>query len=91
MAKRPDLSDHQQKIVGRYYANKDSIVETRLAEVVSELYMATAEGKQAALKRLWNSARAALKQKGVAQEQIDRIVDAQDIKALAALAGHVSR
>ena len=91
MAKRPDLSANQQKIVGRYYANKDSIVETRLAEVVSELYMATAEGKQAALKRLWNSARAALKQKGVAQEQIDRIVDAQDIKALAALAGQVSR
>ncbi|NRA58574.1 MAG: hypothetical protein HRU13_10730 [Phycisphaerales bacterium] len=91
MAKRPDLSANQQKIVGRYYANKDSIVETRLAEVVSELYMATAEGKQAALKRLWNSARAALKQKGVPQEQIDRIVDAQDIKALAALAGQVSR
>ncbi len=91
MAKRPDLSANQQKLVGRYYANKDSIVETRLAEVVSELYMATAEGKQAALKRLWNSARAALKQKGVAQEQIDRIVDAQDIKALAALAGQVSR
>ena len=91
MAKRPDLSANQQKLVGRYYANKDSIVETRLAEVVSELYMATAEGKQAALKRLWNSARAALKQKGVAQEQIDRFVDAQDIKALAALAGQVSR
>ena len=31
MAKRPDLSANQQKIVGRYYANKDSIVETRLA------------------------------------------------------------
>ncbi|MFI4881645.1 MAG: hypothetical protein ACIAQU_03565 [Phycisphaerales bacterium JB064] len=91
MAKRPDLSANQQKIVGRYYANKDSIVETRLAEVVSELYIATAEGKQAPIKRLWNSARAALKQKGVADAQIDRIVEEQDLKALAALAGHVSR
>ncbi|OAB63882.1 hypothetical protein AY599_25900 [Leptolyngbya valderiana BDU 20041] len=91
MAKRPDLSANQQKIVGRYYANKDAIIETRLGEVVSELYIATAEGKQAALKRLWNSARAALKQKGVAQAQIDAIVDNQDIKALAALAGNVSR
>ncbi|MFI4917753.1 MAG: hypothetical protein ACIAS6_14765 [Phycisphaerales bacterium JB060] len=91
MAKRPDLSANQQKIVGRYYANKDAIVETRLAEVVSELYIATAEGKQAPIKRLWNSARAALKQKGVAQAQIDAIVDNQDIKALAALAGNVSR
>lgn len=91
MAKRPDLSANQQKIVGRYYANKDSIVETRLAEVVSELYIATAEGKQAPIKRLWNSARAALKQKGVADAKIDRIVEAQDLKALAALAGHVSR
>lgn len=91
MAKRPDLSANQQKIVGRYYANRDSIVETRLAEVVSELYLATAEGKQAPMKRLWNSARAALKQKGVADAQIDRIVETQDLKALAALAGHVSR
>lgn len=91
MAKRPDLTANQQKIVGRYYANKDAIIETRLGEVVSELYVATAESKQAALKRLWNSARAALKQKGVAQAQIDRIIDEQDLKALAALAGHVSR
>ncbi|MEQ8318145.1 MAG: hypothetical protein RIE77_05880 [Phycisphaerales bacterium] len=91
MAKRPDLTANQQKIVGRYYANKDAIIETRLGEVVSELYIATAEGKQAALKRLWNSARAALKQKGVAQAQIDRIVDEQDLEALAALAGRVSR
>ena len=91
MAKRPDLTANQQKIVGRYYANKDSIIETRLAEVVSELYIATAEGKQAPIKRLWNSARAALKQKGVAEAQIDRIVQAQDLKALAAIAGHVSR
>lgn len=91
MAKRPDLSHNQQRIVNRYYANKDSIVESRLADVVSELYIATAEGKPAPIKRLWNSARAALKQKGVPQEQIDRIADAQDLKALAALAGHVSR
>lgn len=91
MAKRPDLTANQRKIVGRYYANKDSIVETRLAEVVSELYIAMAEGKQAPIKRLWNSARAALKQKGVPQAQIDRIIEEQDLKALAALAGQVSR
>ena len=91
MAKRPDLTANQQKIVGRYYANKDSIVETRLSEVVSELYIATAEGKQATIKRLWNSARAALKQKGVADAQIDRIIEDRDLKALAALAGQVSR
>jgi mevalonate kinase len=91
MAKRPDLSHNQQRIVNRYYANKDAIVETRLGDVVSELYIATAEGKQAPIKRLWNSARAALKQKGVPEAQIDRIVDAQDLTALAALAGQVSR
>lgn len=91
MAKRPDLSHNQKRIVNRYYANKDAIVETRLGDVVSELYIATAEGKQAPIKRLWNSARAALKQKGVPEAQIDRIVEAQDLTALAALAGQVSR
>lgn len=91
MAKRPDLTPAQRKIVGRYYANKDSIVQARLSEVVSELYVATAEGRQAPIKRLWNSARAALAQQGVPAEQVERIVQARDLKALAALATRLSR
>ncbi|MEO1009305.1 MAG: hypothetical protein AAFX79_12140 [Planctomycetota bacterium] len=88
MAKRPDLSAHQQKIVGRYYANKDAIMEAKLGEVVSELYLATADGKNP--KRLWTTARTALKNIGVEPAQADRICDEQDLQALAALVGRVS-
>jgi len=90
MAKRPDLSANQQKIVGRYYANKDAIVEARLGEVVSELYIAVADGKPAPIKRLWNSARKAMAQMGVPDAQADRIHEEQDLHALAALAGQLS-
>ena len=44
-----DLSPYQQKIIKRYYNNYDSIQSQRLAELVTEIYLA--EGKK--LDRLW--------------------------------------
>jgi hypothetical protein len=44
-----DFSPYQQKIVKRYYNNYDSIQAQRLAEMVTEIYLA--EGKKR--DRLW--------------------------------------
>jgi hypothetical protein len=44
-----DYSPHQQKIIKRYYNNYDSIQSGKLAEMVTEIYLA--EGKK--LDRLW--------------------------------------
>jgi hypothetical protein len=44
-----DYSPHQQKIIKRYYNNYDSIQSQKLAEMVTEIYLA--EGKK--LDRLW--------------------------------------
>jgi hypothetical protein len=44
-----DYSPYQQKIIKRYYNNYDSIQSQKLAEMVTELYLA--EGKKR--DRLW--------------------------------------
>jgi hypothetical protein len=44
-----DYSPYQQKIIKRYYNNYDSIQSQKLAEMVTEIYLA--EGKK--LDRLW--------------------------------------
>lgn len=44
-----DYSPYQKKIINRYYRNYDAIKQQRLAELVTEIYLA--EGKK--LERLW--------------------------------------
>ena len=44
-----DFSPYQQKIIKRYYNNHDSIQSQKLAEMVTEIYLA--EGKK--LEKLW--------------------------------------
>jgi hypothetical protein len=65
-----DFTPHQQKIIKRYYDNKDIIQRQRLAELVGELYLA--EGKKKA--RAWASAAAAMQKLGVPQARIDHVV-----------------
>ena len=57
MAKGQHLSAYQQKIVGRYYENIDTISLQKLSEAVGELYLCTDEKKAA---RLWTTVEGAL-------------------------------
>jgi hypothetical protein len=75
----PDFTPHQQKIIKRYYDNQDTIQRQRLAELVSELYLAEGKKRQ----RAWESAAAAMQKLGIAQARIDQIV-AQNNPALVA-------
>lgn len=86
MPKGQNLSRHQQGIVKRYYENRDSIMTTKLGELVSELYLA--EGKKA--DTLWKRVRTALSNTKVDPKRIDAIVDARDLQALARLVGELS-
>ena len=49
MAER-DYTKYQQKVISRYYDNRDQIDETRLSELVTNLYLATAEKQK---QKLW--------------------------------------
>lgn len=74
-----DYTPHQQRIIKRYYNQQDTIQRQRLANLVSELYLAEGKKRQKA----WASAVAAMQKLGVAQSRIDHVVK-QDNPALLA-------
>jgi hypothetical protein len=65
-----DYTPYQQKIIKRYYDNQDTLQRQRLAELVSELFLA--KGKK--LARAWESAASAMQKLGVPQSRIDHLV-----------------
>jgi hypothetical protein len=69
-----DFTPHQHKIIKRYYDNQDTIQRQKLAELVTELYLAT--GKK--LKRTWEQAAAAMQKLGVPQARIDHLIQQAD-------------
>ena len=74
-----DFTPHQQKIIKRYYNNQDGILRQRLAELVSDLYLAEGKKRQ----RVWKAAAAAMQKLGVPQSRIDHLLQ-QDKPALVA-------
>ena len=74
-----DYTPYQQKIIKRYYDNQDTLQRQRLAELVSELYLAEGKKKQ----RAWAAAAAAMQKLGVPQSRIDHLLK-QDNPALVA-------
>jgi hypothetical protein len=86
MAKGQHLSGYQRGIVKRYYENRDSIMATKLGELVSELYLA--EGKKAS--GLWTRVETALTAMKVEPKRIERVVGAKDLEGLARLVGELS-
>lgn len=69
-----DLTPYQNRVIKRYYENRDRLAEQRLAELVSELYLAEGKKKD----RLWQSAAEAMAKLGVPQSRIDHILDTGD-------------
>jgi hypothetical protein len=74
-----DFTPYQQKIIKRYYDNQDVIQSQRLAELVTDLYLAEGKKRQ----RVWKSIVAALEKLKVPQSRIDHVVK-QDNPALVA-------
>lgn len=75
-----ELSRHQKKIVDRYYTHRDTIMLTKLQELVTELYLAEAKGTHHAL---WKRARTAMQNLGVKPSLMDHIIDQQSPEILA--------
>ena len=74
-----DFTPYQQKIIKRYYANLDRIQVQKLAELVSELFLAEGKKRQ----RLWKSAANAMKKVGVPDSTIDWLQTKDDPALLA--------
>jgi hypothetical protein len=76
-----DFSKYQKKVIQRYYDNRDEQDEQKLAELVTNLYLA--EGKKRA--KLWEQARTYMERIKVPQKRIDHILQSADPTILAAV------
>ena len=74
-----DYSKYQKKVISRFYDNREQMDEQRLAELVTNLFLAT--GKKRA--NFWITAREAMERMEVPQSRIDHIVNSDDPTLLA--------
>ncbi len=74
-----DYSPYQQKVIKRYYDNRETIQRQRLGELVGQLYLSQGKKRQ----RAWESAAGALEKLGVPRSRIDHLLK-QDNPALLA-------
>jgi len=76
-----DFTPYQQKVIKRFYDNKDIIQRQRLAELVGELYLAEGKKKE----RAWTAAAGAMEKLGVPKSRIDHLMSKRDATLLAEL------
>lgn len=89
MAGGQEYSRTQRKIIDRYYQNEDTIVATRLAEIVSD--MALAAGDEKKLERLWKRAEQALARTKLNPAEVRTVLARRDIEGLGRLAGRAAK
>jgi hypothetical protein len=66
----PKRSSYQDRIIKRYYENRDDIMLQRLGELVTDLYLA--EGKSRA--KLWERIAAALEKLKIPAQRIEHLI-----------------
>ena len=76
-----DYSAYQQKVIQRYYDNKDQIEEQRLAELVTNLYLAPPK-KQA---KLWETAEELMVRMKLPAARVEHVMKTKDPAVLAKL------
>ena len=74
-----DYTPYQEKIIKRYYRNEGALQHQRLAELVTDLYLAEGKKKE----KVWTAVAGAMQKLGIAQARIDHLVK-QDNPALIA-------
>lgn len=79
MAKQ-EYSKYQKKVISNYYQNPDTILLTRLQELVTELYLAESDRKR---QQLWKRVEQSLEKLGIARPLKEHIVKSRDVKVLA--------
>lgn len=75
-----DYTPHQQKIISRYYENRDQIDEQRLAELVTNLYLADSSKQR---EKLWSTAEELLTRLKVPEGRVNHVVGSRDPAILA--------
>lgn len=73
MAER-DFSRYQKKVIQRYYENRPALDEQRLAELASELYLASDKKKP----KLWESAKELMERLGTPASRVEHVLKTAD-------------
>jgi GAF domain-containing protein len=74
-----EYTRYQQKVIQRYYENRDQVDEQRLSELVASLYLA--EGKKRT--KLWETAKELMTRLNVPAGRIEHVVKTGDAAILA--------
>lgn len=75
-----DYTPHQQKIIGRYYDNRDAIDSQKLSELVTNLYLEENAKKKA---KLWERAQTMMERLKVPKSRVEHIINKADPAILA--------
>ena len=73
MAER-DFSRYQKKVIQRYYGNRPALDEQRLAELATELYLASDKKKL----KLWESDRELMERLGTPPSRVEHVMKSAD-------------
>ena len=80
MPAKRDFTPYQQKVIRNYYKNQDGIQQQALADLVSDLYLATTDAKRDSL---WKRAEKLMQGLGVPPASVATIVSKRDLTAIA--------
>lgn len=75
-----EYTKYQQKVISRYYENRDQIDEQRLSELVTSLYLATTDKQKT---KLWESAGETMARLKVPKSRIAHVLEKKDPAVLA--------
>lgn len=74
-----NYSPYQQKVIQRYYDNREDIDQQKLSELVTNLYLA--EGKKKA--KLWEQAKDLMERLKIKENRVAHVIDSGDPTVLA--------
>src|ERR1700755_347424 len=69
-----DFSSYQKKVIQRYYDNRPALDHQRLAELATELYLASDKKKP----KLWESAKELMERLGTPASRVAHVVKTRD-------------
>ena len=74
-----NYSPYQQKVIKRYYDNRDDIDQQKLSELVTNLYLAEGKKKE----KLWVQAKELMERLKIKENRVAHVIDSQDPTVLA--------
>ena len=78
MAKR-EYSAYQQKVIKRFYDNRDQIDDQRLSELVTNLYLAPEKKRE----KMWQTAEDIMTRMGILESRVQHVMESKDPAVLA--------